>query len=525
VYTRSTCDAGIFTFERTTTHFLRTGREAALELSSNNRLAEFNMHGIARDIERFYNSNSRNDVNQTLADLLLGSLVHETAVIPARMIMEHCMLVAILHANVGTEVGAFILQEVVLKFNSEFMTIENTDDDDTTVTINNLMVIISYLYSWKIVQCSLVFDILNNLAERFKPKDIQLIILCLTNCGMSLRKDDPVALKNFILKVQSVATKKRTEDSRVQFMLEVLTGIKNNNVNKIPNYDPSHFEHLRKNIKVCIREGKFATELNISYKDLIQADSRGRWWIVGSAFTGNLVGTEREQVSKTGAETEQFSDKLLALAKKMRMNTDIRRQIFCILMSAEDFSDAAEKLVKLGTKNQTEREVVFVITDCCMQETKFNPYYGHVATKLASLDRKYRVAMQFNLWDRVRQLGDMKKFQLNNLALLAKFLIIEKAQSLGLLKVIEFADLDKANMKLLKIILAGILQELDSDKIFELFKAVSEDSKLKMFRESLRIFMNHFLLQQLKDEELNMIKSRIKIAEKGLKSSGTPLSL
>ena len=86
-------------------------------------------------------------------------------------------------------------------------------------------------------------------------------------------------------------------------------------------------------------------------------------------------------------------------------------------------------------------QVVFVITDCCMQETKFNPYYGHVAAKLASLDRKYRVAMQFNLWDRVRQLGEMKKFQLNNLALLAKFLIIEKAQSLGLLKVIEFAGL------------------------------------------------------------------------------------
>ena len=88
---------------------------------------------------------------------------------------------------------------------------------------------------------------------------------------------------------------------------------------------------------------------------IFKADSRGRWWIVGSAFTGNLVGTEREQVNKT--ETDQFSDKLLSLAKKMRMNTDIRRQIFCILMSAEDFSDAAEKLVKLGTKNQTEREV------------------------------------------------------------------------------------------------------------------------------------------------------------------------
>ena len=33
--TAGTCDGGIFTFEKTTGHFLRTGRETALELSSN----------------------------------------------------------------------------------------------------------------------------------------------------------------------------------------------------------------------------------------------------------------------------------------------------------------------------------------------------------------------------------------------------------------------------------------------------------------------------------------------------------
>ena len=36
-----------------------------------NRLAESNMHGISRDIERFYNCNSRNDVNQTLTGKFL----------------------------------------------------------------------------------------------------------------------------------------------------------------------------------------------------------------------------------------------------------------------------------------------------------------------------------------------------------------------------------------------------------------------------------------------------------------------
>ena len=35
VCTRSTCDGGIFTFEKTTAHFLRTARQENLQLSSN----------------------------------------------------------------------------------------------------------------------------------------------------------------------------------------------------------------------------------------------------------------------------------------------------------------------------------------------------------------------------------------------------------------------------------------------------------------------------------------------------------
>ena len=76
-----------------------------------------------------------------LLDLLLGSLVHETAVIPARMIMEHCMLVAILTANVGTEVGAFILQQVVVKFSEEFEKLngQTEEREERDVVIDNLL--------------------------------------------------------------------------------------------------------------------------------------------------------------------------------------------------------------------------------------------------------------------------------------------------------------------------------------------------------------------------------------------------
>jgi len=489
-----------------------------------NRLAESNMHGIARDIEGFYRQFSRNDVNKTLTDLLMNSLV-STVNTPIRLVMEHVMLLAILHANVGTEVGAHVLQIVTKTFSSHHDSSDDILIEDKTT--DNLLLIICYMYSFKIVGAKLVFDILDKLCENFSAKDIDLVLVTLRNCGFVLRKDDPTSLKTLILKIQSLASKSKEEDTRVNFMLEVLMAIKNNNVNKIPNYDPSHFEHLKKCLKTHLREGNFVTELKIGFADLALAESRGRWWIVGSAFTGELAGGKDEKSdTRSGVGKEQqYSDKLLDLARKMRMNTDTRRNIFCIIMTAEDFMDGAEKLVKLGTKNQMEREVVFVLTDCCMQEMEFNPYYAHLANRLAHMDRKYRLATQFHIWDRLKQVKDMKKFQLGNLAKFTMFLIKEKAQSLGVLKVIEFAEMNKPNVKFLRTVLTGVLMDQEEELVAASFKAISEQANLNFFRESLRLFMHHFMLKQSKEVDLIAIRRRISIAEKALMSSSSKLRL
>lgn len=54
-------------------------------------------------------------------------------------------------------------------------------------------------------------------------------------------------MKDVILLIQGKATHVDTTDStRIKFMLEVLLAIKNNNMRKIPNYDPEQFEQLKK---------------------------------------------------------------------------------------------------------------------------------------------------------------------------------------------------------------------------------------------------------------------------------------
>lgn len=42
----------------------------------------------------------------------------------------------------------------------------------------------------------------------------------------------------------------------------------------------------------------------------------------------------------------QFSAKVLELARKQRMNTEVRRNIFCVIMTSEDYLDAFEKLLR-----------------------------------------------------------------------------------------------------------------------------------------------------------------------------------
>lgn len=160
------------------------------------------------------------------------------------------------------------------------------------------------------------------------------------------------------------------------------------------------------------------------------------------------------------------------------MNTDTRRNIFCILMTAEDYLDAFEKLHRLGLKDRQEEEIIHVLLHCCLQENKFNLYYAVLAEKLCEYNRKYQVrrsasyvirslvytyvrtyvrtralrhklfpifqlTIQYNLWDKLKTLESLKTKQLSNLARFFTHLFVQKCLAFSILKVsiISFIDI------------------------------------------------------------------------------------
>ncbi|XP_077897054.1 nucleolar MIF4G domain-containing protein 1 isoform X2 [Ictidomys tridecemlineatus] len=397
-----------------------------------NRLSEPNMASISGQLEELYMANSRKDMNDTLTAALLGACVTASAM-PSRLMMEHVLLVSILHHTVGIEVGACFLEAVVRKFDDVYRNGGEGKECD------NLFTIIAHLYNFHVVQSLLVFDILKKLISTFTEKDIELILLMLKNVGFALRKDDALSLKELITDAQAKASGAGSmfqDQTRVRFMLETMLALKNNDMRKIPGYDPEPVERLRKVQRALVRNASSGseTQLRISWDGLLNAEQTGRWWIVGSAWSGTPMIDNSHHTLQQKPPVGTISSKMLDLARKQRMNTDVRRNIFCTIMTSEDFLDAFEKLLKLGLKDQQEREVVHVLMDCCLQEKTYNPFYAFLASKFCSYERRFQMTFQFSIWDKFRNLENLPATNFLNLVHLVAHLLKTKSLPLSILK-------------------------------------------------------------------------------------------
>lgn len=62
------------------------------------------MASISGQLEELYMAHSRKDMSDTLTGILMSACAPVTAM-PSRLVMEHVLLVSILHRTVGIEVG------------------------------------------------------------------------------------------------------------------------------------------------------------------------------------------------------------------------------------------------------------------------------------------------------------------------------------------------------------------------------------------------------------------------------------
>lgn len=62
------------------------------------------MQSISSRIEEMFREHSRAELSEALTAIMISSCV-AVSIIPDRLIMEHAMMMAVLHHNVGSEIG------------------------------------------------------------------------------------------------------------------------------------------------------------------------------------------------------------------------------------------------------------------------------------------------------------------------------------------------------------------------------------------------------------------------------------
>lgn len=189
--------------------------------------------------------------------------------------------------------------------------------------------------------------------------------------GPHLRQDDPTSLKQII---QLVNEKQKSLDPkdltvRTKFMIEQLSDLKNNKIKPPSGVAAEAEASLKKMISsLSKKSGHEGEPLRMSLADLRSADQKGKWWLVGAAWSGNPLVDQKADFQKAGHGKDDVESgkeaALLKLARKQGMNTDTRRQIFVAVMGAEDYIDAAQRVSQLGLKEVQQREVVRVLLHC-----------------------------------------------------------------------------------------------------------------------------------------------------------------
>jgi nucleolar MIF4G domain-containing protein 1 len=259
--------------------------------------------------------------------------------------------------------------------------------------------------------------------------------------------------------------------------------------------------------------------LRIGLEDIKNIPIKGKWWLVGSTWAG------RDSSSDTIPIKVDATNNLLLLAKAQKMNTDVRRSIFVVLMSSQDYMDAYERLLKLGLKDKQEREIARVLIHCCVQEKAFNPFYSLIGQKFCEYAYSFQVTFQYVLWDIFKASGhDSTEYSdkegIRRMAHTARFylnLIQSNALSITVLKSLNFTSLSRIQILFCQIVVGNLVLLQGSSKsekqvgdIFSKSKAASAD-----FREGLVFFVQQYITVSCQDIvgvpiEKTFLKTRIK---------------
>jgi len=269
----------------------------------------------------------------------------------------------------------------------------------------------------------------------------------------------------------------------------------------MPNYDTTYVDSLRKILKSMSAE-EMLSPLRVTLEDLLLSETRGRWWVVGSAWTGaSLAPSSGAKLPTTveGKTQSIFTASFMKLAENMRITRAPKINIlFALTVGSENNTEAFNSLLALSLQPTQEKEIFDVMLFCVQKMKAYRSFYSLVCQDLCNYDNKYKRHLQHSLWDKFSDFDALKNKELKNLGHLIVDIIKSDILNMSVLKTLPFADTNKKIVNFLESILISIFDAKEGCHVSEhAFGQLFKSPKLKTFRIQIRMFISLFIIPNL----------------------------
>ena len=363
-----------------------------------NRLADANLASVGREVATLYREAGGAAVRPALVATLVDAVARGPRATPA--------FAGVAAAFVAGVAGAARAPEIAAEFCAAVAgELEAAAGRADGVAAANLAAVTVALHAAGVLTPAALLDMLDARLAAFTDTDVAAAAAVLRGGGARLRRDDPAGLKRVVLAAAAAVARARAVDTltpRADALLSLVLDVKNNRVAAArgsaaaaPAAAPSPAAaHWLRDVGAA----DVATLHGVTWGVLLAPDKRGAWWLPPA---GGFEGGDGDTRGATTTTTplDAASADLLRLATAHRMTTEPRKAAFCVVMSATDAADAAERLLRLPLRGAAAREIVRVPVECALREAAWNPYYHHVLVRLAAAGRAHRASLRLALRD------------------------------------------------------------------------------------------------------------------------------
>ncbi|CAI5439054.1 unnamed protein product [Caenorhabditis angaria] len=467
-----------------------------------NRLSDATLIKSQQAIQELWVASSKNDVKSSLCKILTRVL-SSTFRVQDSLLTTYAALISMCHTQISNEISAHFVEV----FLCEMVKLAQEEDEERFAddkSLENRVVFVAFTVVFRIIQPSVLIELVDKFAINLTLLNIQSIYLFISYAYKSLKKTSWSQVTEKIDMICAEFAKKPISAlPRAKFLLEQVESLKKASPKNI---DYSVIDHQVKVLQGLAKKKNSSAdskELGMSLNDLLHAEERGRWWVVGSAFRlpeqggYGLLATAMNSSSQKNPTT--FPSEVVELARKAGMNSEIRRNIFCTVATAEDEDEAFERLVKLSLKGEKERELVHVLVLMMLKEKTYNAFYAAILQRFCEFNKRFVITLQYALWDRLRECDTLKVNQRNSLAQLLHGLVASEVMPITVLKSIEWATRWPSLTALLKKFFLSLAKSPESvlRRVFEPLTNSEKRGKFEMLSEGMRVFWH----MHLKDSE------------------------